>query len=69
MTRVVGLLRSGKWQDLVRTRLGKDFVPLNEHERDGVRTFAAGLAGLLLGPAGRSLGSSTDCLRLTGVRS
>jgi hypothetical protein len=61
---VVGLLRSGKWQDLVRERLGKDYVPLTEHERAGVRTFAAGLAGLLLGPAGRSLGSGPECLRL-----
>jgi hypothetical protein len=49
---------------LVRQKLGKDYVPLTEHERDGVRTFAAGLAGLLLGPAGRSLGSGPDCLRL-----
>jgi hypothetical protein len=61
---VVGMLRSGKWQDVVRQRLGKDYVPLTEHERDGVRTFAAGLAGLLLGPAGRSLGSGPECLRL-----
>src|SRR5262249_10800190 len=61
---VVALLRSEKWQQLVRERLGKEFVPLTEHERDGVRTFAAGLAGLLLGPAGRSLGSGADCIRL-----
>jgi hypothetical protein len=61
---VVALLRSGKWQDVVRQRLGKHFVLLTEHERDGVRAFAAGLAGLLLGPAGRSLGSGPECLRL-----
>jgi hypothetical protein len=62
--RVVGMLRSGKWQEVVRQRLGKDYVPLTEHERDGVRTFAAGLAGLLLGPAGRSVGSGAECIRL-----
>lgn len=64
VNRVVDMLRSGNWQDVVRKRLGKDYVPLTEHERDGVRTFAAGLAGLLLGPAGRSLGSGPECMRI-----
>lgn len=61
---VVRLLRSGKWQDVAKRQLGVDFVALNDPERDGVRTFAAGLAGLLLGPAGRSLSSDAGALRI-----
>jgi hypothetical protein len=64
IVRVVDLLRSGKWSEMVKTKLGREYVPLTDVERDGVQTFAAGLAGLLLGPAGRSLGSGTDCFRL-----
>jgi Type IV secretion-system coupling protein DNA-binding domain len=62
--RVTHLLRSGEWAAYVQAHLGPGAVPLTRHELDGVRTFAAGLSGLLLSPAGQSLGSGSDCLRI-----
>jgi len=64
LRRIVGLLRSGDWMDYCEEHLGADFVALSSVEAQGVQTGAAGLAALLLGPAGDNLGSGPDCLSL-----
>jgi len=61
---IVHRLRSGDWMDYCMEQLGAGFVAPSKVEADGVQTGAAGLAALLLGPAGDNLGSGPDCLRL-----
>jgi hypothetical protein len=39
----------------VEARLGKGYVALTAYEKDGVRTFAANLTSVMMGPAGKSL--------------
>lgn len=67
LRRIVGLLRSGDWTDYCQEHLGADFVAPSRVEAEGVQTGAAGLAALLLGPAGDNLGSGPDCLRLANA--
>ncbi len=64
LRRIVHLLRSGEWMDYCQEHLGADFVAPSRVEAEGVQTGAAGLAALLLGPAGDNLGSGPDCLSL-----
>jgi len=67
LRRIVGLLRSGEWTDYCQEHLGADFVAPSKVEAEGVQTGAAGLAALLLGPAGDNLGSGPDCLSLANA--
>jgi hypothetical protein len=64
VAQVVEVLRNGKWADVCKRSLGADYHALARVEAEGVQTFAAGLARMVLGPAGRSLGNGPEAFTI-----
>lgn len=64
VAQIAQVLRDGRWADVCKASLGNQFQVLAKVEAEGVRTFASGLARMVLGPAGRSLGNGPEAFTI-----